>query len=415
MNELLLVEKGLPPGLWLPLSEESTEQYKKESFNRPDHPYENIVDFGSFVVALAMFDEERICYMPNQLDLRALSKVGYGVSEANLRKNYGGLIRLQQSLGFYPPGTYPEKDALIERLKWMRSYQAYIPRIDGQHRMLKTNDVIVWGSSRRLLPSLKAIKNALGGTTELQKIFSIEKPHAREQLTPLDLYKFGARVIRDNSGPISQVKLDKKYSTYFLGSPSRTVRAFFNTLNEFWQEFGYICDASGMTHQDLVDVGVRLAITSGEPQIPKKRITELSAKKVFPSYYPIRRRFGNLSNYQKEIDEGYKKYQALNQALLSLGVAQSIINLACRKFASDNEFGEWLTGHSAELVKLSVDTVNGEYARKIIERGLDLGNDELLMLQQSDFELTLYRLGIKSKLEKQFALSLVPRLILTKY
>jgi hypothetical protein len=52
MSSILAVHEGLPPGLWVPTSDESTDQYLIENFNHANHDYEDIVDLGAFIVAL---------------------------------------------------------------------------------------------------------------------------------------------------------------------------------------------------------------------------------------------------------------------------------------------------------------------------------------------------------------------------
>ena len=75
MNSILAVERGLPPGLWLPLAEETTEQYLRENFDHQGHEYADIVDYGAFIVAMTLLgsrESGRTCMMPNTYDMNEL-------------------------------------------------------------------------------------------------------------------------------------------------------------------------------------------------------------------------------------------------------------------------------------------------------------------------------------------------------
>lgn len=53
MTSVLRPGKNLPPGLLLPMASEPTEQYLSENFVYKDLEPEDILDYGTLVVALA--------------------------------------------------------------------------------------------------------------------------------------------------------------------------------------------------------------------------------------------------------------------------------------------------------------------------------------------------------------------------
>ena len=186
MNSILEVGKGLPPGLWLPRAEEPTEIYSRTTFNHKNHDFADLLDYGAFVTALAMFDAERsgrICLMPNLKDFDSLFEAGYGLSEKNVKLN-GGIKKIQLALGFYPEGYTPVKEQLITRFKWLYEYALPLAEGDEAVKHMSMEDIINWGSARRLTPSTKICYPALNGdTSNLRMLLGIDKRLTHKSLS----------------------------------------------------------------------------------------------------------------------------------------------------------------------------------------------------------------------------------------
>jgi len=93
----------LPPGLYLPTVEEDPQQYLSENFSGTAIEPWQIVDYGTFVVALVAFDVaagNRVSAMPLRDDLRKLRLEGYGPSSTQLQHFPGGVSGFRQELAF---------------------------------------------------------------------------------------------------------------------------------------------------------------------------------------------------------------------------------------------------------------------------------------------------------------------------
>jgi hypothetical protein len=108
----------LPPGLYLPLAEESTEKYRAEYFRGNDVTHEDVVDLACFAVALNVLAAPvtgRVNVMPQLRDFRYLRSMGYGIHWRRFDE-FGGLTKIQSDLGFFADGVLPSTDAVVERL-----------------------------------------------------------------------------------------------------------------------------------------------------------------------------------------------------------------------------------------------------------------------------------------------------------
>jgi hypothetical protein len=410
MSSTLAVEKGLPPGLWLPTAHESTEQYRSEVFNHSNHPYEDIIDYGAFAVALIVLDSprtERVSYMPSQKDIDKLFGAGYGISRPRLGSEYGGVARLQQALGWYPKGYRPPKEELITRLKWMASY-ALDPETDLDRSTV--DEVLRWGAQRDLLPSSPVSYKILGDTIgNVRKIFAIEKPNSPKQYTFSDVYRFGALVLKDNATPPTDIELDRHYGDYFHAKPDQAIRAFFGTTTKFWLEFGLLTKVPQLDQELVRNFGIRYAIEN-DGQAPNKPIVEkMSELRTFPSALAIARNFGGIINYQQVVQEGYQEYLKLHGELVEQGVTEEVVRLVCRKYEAGEAFSGHLKDHASTMAKVSMPTSGARYVRRLITSGLDLEDQDIYDMQLEDLLHAFRRTGIKRD-ATHFALELVPRI-----
>ena len=206
MRSVLDVDVGLPPGLWLPTADEPVDRFRSEVFNHSNHPYEDIVDFGVFATAMTALaaNDKRPSFMPSQMILLELYTAGYGVQPKRVQRVYGGESRLQRALGFYPNRSKPGKEEIFERCRWMAEF--VLPKVIEPNPALKTvHGILSWGTKRNLLPSTDVVRSAVNGdTTEIRRIFGIEKPDTLVLVTKRDLFKFGAKIIDENGGPLGQ-------------------------------------------------------------------------------------------------------------------------------------------------------------------------------------------------------------------
>lgn len=413
MNSILAVEKGLPPGLWVPLPDGPTDRYRTENYRRNDLPYEDIVDLGAFAVARIMRaapETGRVSFMPRKQDVDEMFHDGFGLSSRRLQRFYGGIRRLDYALGFYPDGVTPSREDLFKRLRWMATYALDLEQ--DLHGSKDIRQVIKWGTDRDLLPGVAVIYSSLGdaATIDIQRIFAIEKPNSRQQLTYLDVYRFGAQVLKDNQGvPLSQIELDERYKGYFLAKPYNVVRSFFSSMNKFWMEFGLVTDTKGMGKKELGDIGIRHAIQTGVSEFTDKIVANLSAQNKFPSEAPLRRFFKGIPGYRKYVTDKYGTYLALRDELVTQKVLPEVVQLACQKFEATDEFKGWLKQHTSVLQALSQDLPSARYALRIMERGFDLLDEAIFEMQFIDLKNRLKTLGIKEEADVRFVFTVIPR------
>lgn len=411
MNSLLAVEKGLPPGLWLPKADEPTEQYLAENYYYKKRPYEDIVDYGSFVVALALLEQEhtgRMSLMPDHKDLSEMFSAGYGVSCKTLARNYGGVASLQRSLGFYPRKFIPSSDELLKRFQWIADYAYALDPTEGQ--LTNTEQIIHWGAIRDLTPSYDIVLKVLNGSTgSIHDMLEIREIDYSRNFTRLDVYRFGARVIAENGGPLSCDELNQKYKGQFGKKPYNVITRFFGTYSLFWYEFGYVPVARGLNESDIINIGVRHAITQDSTDLTKSDIALLSAQKVFPSSLPIRRLFGPISQYRAHVQAGFEEYVRLAQELTDQGITQDVIKAVSQRFESTPGFTDSIRSHALTLQKLSKDWPSAHYVLSIMQKGFNLMDETIMEMQLSDFASSLSKLGITSPVDRQFVVGLIPR------
>lgn len=417
MNSILAVEKGLPPGLWLPTAEESTEQYLTENFNHGNHDYEDIVDYGAFIVSLAALGQAetgRVSLMPRTTDFNEMHEAGYGISINVLIKKYGGLMKLQRALGFYPDLLHPEdedltKDEVRQRLKWVKEH-AYPLENDIENITLR--GLMHWGSERHLLPSVDRCHGVLGSELkDVRRDLGMEK-RDDEGVTLLDMFRFGAKVLRDYDGkpPIAK-ELDQRYEGTFNAKPYETIRRYFKTSNLFWMEFDLVTNTKGFKPEELVNIGVRWAIQHGgtEKLIPSMIDKESAAMKL-PSRLPIAKYFHSIPGYRGEVQSEYEQYLETQTEFEADGVSPDVFEAACRRYEAGDEFRQWLKTNIETLQKLSVDNEKSKYVLTIMRKGFDLLDESYFDIQMEDFMKYLKKLGIQSEEEIRFIFTVVPRL-----
>lgn len=414
MSQLAGLDKiHLPPGLWLPLAEESTEQYKDEVFDRADHEYERIVDFGMFAVALACFDDERRDHgslMPTERDIRGLKQAGYGVSRYHIDRDYGGYARLQAALGYYPRDYKPTREDLIGRLKWIAD--EVIPsatHFEGSRNQVE--DLLQWGKRRRLLPSRQIVHEVLDGDKELLRdIFLLPNMPTADGYSKADVYRMAAKVLKEHGGPVTQKEFNELAPSSRSSKPYQAVFHTFGSMRNLWKEFGYITDSATMTAQDLVGCGVRFSIQNDGAKLTKPIIESLSKAKRFPSTFMIAKEFGgSIRQYREEVGELYKLFEAAKKQLISYGVSQEMIKLIAWQYKVGVDFENYLLDHREILKTLSEDSKSAKYITGLIQSGFDLEFDYIAKMQHTDFCKHLDILGINDRENRNFVLGLIPR------
>lgn len=414
MSSVYEVEKGLPPGLWLPTAEEQTEQFLTENFARQPHEYEDIVDYGAFIVALASYEQSntnRISLMPVKRDFDDLYDAGYGFSFRTLGRRYDGLGKLQRSLGFYPPGYTPPVDKVLKRFQWIADYgYAQDPLPEGLEDI---EQLLLWGSTRHFTPWAQRVYKMLDGdTTVLRKMFGLEKRGFSRQFSFLNLYCFGANVVRDNGGPISISELNDKYADSFVNSPYDTIVFHFGTMTKFWQEFDFIQSMPrGLTKQDVVNCGVQRAIKLGEPRVDISSgvIDELSRQNRFPSQDIIANHFEGIASYREAVQVDYNHYLRLQEEHTLLGVKPAVFKAVCRNFEATPKFEATLKNNIRVLLRLSKNWDSEPFVPGILENGFNLLDEHILEMQFEDFVNCLADWGIRGDPKLRYIFDIVPR------
>jgi hypothetical protein len=410
-DPLLATYESLPPGLWPPRAEEPTDQFLKENFNHDDHTDAELITYGAFVVGLALLGPPRESMMPKREDFADMYEAGYGLSVNRLTTTYGGTRRLQRLMGFSVKGDVPEQPELIDRLRWMARYS--LQPFRGENFPPKSAEAVMhWGQSKDLLPSTPVIEDVLGGRARTHalfvRLFSIEKPRVRELYTFLDVYKFGATVIRENDGPLTRSEMNEKYHDYFRLNPYSVILSFFGSLHAFWLEFDHVADASGLTPQDVIHLGIRRAIADDDPCFTRKRVAELSRAKRFPNK-PVQN-LGGVMAYTELVEPGYQAYQKVRDRLVGCGVNESLVKSICqRKFEPTPEFEAWLCARIGLLRTLSLSTSYAQFLRELVQDGFDLDREAAYKLQQIGLPTALENLGIEGSQKRQLY-ELIPRI-----
>ncbi len=336
MNSILEVEKGLPPGLWLPTAEESTEQYLTENFANKNRSDEDIIDYGAFMVALIFYEQEntgRLSMMPNAIDLQEMNRAGDGISNQVLLAKHGGLTKLQRTLGFYPREYTPVKDEVLEIFRWIAEYSyALDPLPEKIHDI---EQVMAWGSARNLSPSIPKVYKSLNGNTALlRKMFNIERRDQYHQYNYHDLYSFRERVIEENEGPISTSEMNLRYADRFVGLPSTVIKFKFTTMKKFWQEFDYLpLRTRSLSQEEAVNLGVRKAIQDNMVDLRVSVLNELSRQMRFPSLTLIYDKFtGGIQDYRDKVQAGYQQYVQLKNFWHTALITSSVMPASFSSF-----------------------------------------------------------------------------------
>lgn len=416
MNSILAVELGLPPGLWLPLPEEDTEQYRRERFNHANHSMERVVDLGAFATALIVFkgDKDRLSYMPRQEDFEELFAAGYGLSKYHLDKPYGGLSGIQSRLGFYPRGSRPDKEETLQRAKWMAAYAIPLDKdFDMQDAIM--SDILRWGAKRNLMPSADYVMGLFGDDQrKLQRIFGKERPNALRWYRKQDLYRFGARVLAENGRPITRDEINTKYGDMFIGNPDHIITEHFGTSAHFWAEFGWYMNQKGMKPAELVDIGVRMYILNPGNTLSYSKAEALSADGRFPSPYLLETHFGRFTVYREKVEKVLQEFWRVREGLIKHGVSNEVITLAARKYSTEHNSFELWRKYAHALHIISADTSSATYVRKLMREGLNLHDDTIFSMQKQDLIRALRGMKIKSRNDISFIIGLIPCLDLSE-
>lgn len=420
MNSILAVEKGLPPGLWLPTADESTEKYLSENFYRPNIEYEELVEYGKFVISLIFLEQantERISLMPRLADLDAMYEAGYGIPTHSFSNHYGGTKRLQHALGFHYNGYRPSETELLERFKWMADYAYPQELLTGENKVTKIHDIIKWGTARNLVPTEHVVRSILGGSNaKVMHIFNRHQHDADRDVDYMSVYRFGAQVLKEHGRKLSSEELDKLYPDVFPYPPSIVIKAKFkDRVRDFWQEFGFVPSIRKTSPDQPLIIGVRWAIANGFKNIEDvtmkaEDIREMSRNGRFISLGPIYNKFGNSENYFKEVQLLYKSYLQQQEEFADQGVAPHIFRVACRNYLPTPEFEINLNKHISTLRKLSDNSEKSKYIVGIMTDGFNLLDEEIYRLQFKDVKKYLRDLGITDKEEICFVFDIIPHI-----
>lgn len=416
MINSLPTEIGVPPGLLLPLPEESTEQFRAENFNHLHLTMEDMVDYGAFIVALLVLDAPRsgrVSMMPTHGDIDQLYEAGYGLQRWRLQQpNVGGIIPFQTALGFYPSGTSPKPpEEIIARYQWIAD-NAYSPPADRDvsAESIGIMEIVRWAAKRHLAPSPNQIHRQLGGSTlALRKIFDVERKHVGEANKFLRLYRFGARIVAEHKGPISSELMDELYADEFIGKPYETIRNAVDSYTDFWMEFGFLPKTPSLSKQEIVNLGVQRAIRKEKMDLNIPKIEELSAQNRFVSRLPIRKYFKGIAGYTCLVEDDYEVYLQIKEEFVANGVTGDVVQAACRKFDASTDFSLWLKQHENVLVKLSAKSWQANWIMDIVRNGFDLVHDDIFGMQLEDMSHALRQLRISGE-SARFIFDLIPRI-----
>ncbi len=402
----------MPPGLWLPTAEESTDQYLTENFASRELEPEDIIDYGAFIVALAFYNQEntgRISMMPDSNDFHQMYTAGYGIPLHTLQRKHCRLNALRRVLGFYPRDYMPSANETIQRFQWVADYAYPLDPLSAEE--VGIDEIMAWGSARNLTPSREKVYIILNGnTTVLRKMFQVERRDHHRQYSYLDLYRFGARVIEENDGPVNIDILNSRYAGVFAGSPRQTIRAVFGTMNRFWQEFDYRPPtARGLTKQDVVNLGVRRAIQQGRVNISIRAVEDLSHQMKSPSLEIVNNYFGGTGAYSARVAADYHRYQQLLAEFGHVGVEPPLFKAICRTFEATSKYETRLRENVGVLLKLSAASSKAAFVCGVLQKGFNLLDDAIMDMQFEDFTACLSDLDITAEAELRFVFDNVPR------
>lgn len=402
----------LPPGLYLPTAEEDTSQYLTENFHPSADEYWKVVDYGAFVVSLVAFDVaegNRVSTRPKSEDYRALRDAGYGLPITALAQRFGGPVPINRELGFHTAGDRPDRASLLKRYEWIAQNALDAPAVFGEDYDIRY--VLEWCSNRDLAPPTGVVYDAFDrDIREVRAIFGKKERHITKAMTRRDMYHFGAEVIAENGGIIPHAEFNARYRDRLGYLPTSATERFFGGDNRFWLEFDRVTDTSGLTPDEVVNIGTRLLIRTGRTQLDRKFEKEQMAQQQLPSHEAIGHRLGSRANFRERVHQDMKVYQDLVSELQQAGIDPSITQLFCRRFDTTPEFRDWLIAGKEVMVKLSDDMEGSSYVRKLLGTGLDLLKPDVYDMQLADLLKHLKGLDIRTSHERRFVLEAMPRL-----
>lgn len=402
------VEQCVPPGLGLPLESEDVNQFRSDNYVTSDLPYWRVLDYGAFTVALAAFgvaSGARHSLMPTKRDWTDLRNDGWGPSLTAIAEDHGGLKRLQGDLGFYPYGYVPSREELLERYRWVAE-EVLIPDDTQERPTIK--EIIRWTSWHDLAPQ-SAITYAVldNDANPIRRIFGIRPKNGRKDLNRLDIYRFGAEVIDENGGIISHNELNKRYKIRGL-KPINVTEVEFGGHNRFWLEFDRIKDTSGLTAPEIINLGIRLAIRTGDRELSREAMRIYAKEQLLPSISSMYHQVGGAVKFREAVQKGITVYDELVTDLEEIGIPEQVTQAFCARFEPTQTFRNTIMEVVPLLRKIPLDSEQGQYVIGLVSSGFDLLNEDIFELQLNDFENFLRRWGFSRK-EIVTVASFVPR------
>ena len=412
MTEVLAYKNALPPGLILPTAGEPTEQWRIQNFNVTGHPYDRVVRYGAFVVAQLAREydpDERVSLMPTAKDINRLFSEGYGMTRSRLNVDYDGLTPLNCDLGFYPRGYQPSRTELLTTYKQL----AHRTPAGGEYPSREWNirDIIDWFSVRHLAPCRKIVYDTLGGSTDpLLYLFDRMEFSHRMDITYYDTYRFGARMLNQTGGQVPIKDMLGGYDEETNIRPRSAIETRFGSVNRFWLEFGKVYDTHGLTNQEILNIGTRHAIRTGDRDFSWRHVESLEQQHLLPGIKgAIDDRFGGLPVYRQGVFADLAKYDDLVKYMASQGVSADVVLVACDHFEPTDEFTAHLSSGINILAALSANSPVTDYILRLMRDGFDLLHAPTYDMQLEDFKAYLKKLGIVSYEDQSFVFGLVPR------
>ncbi len=382
---------GLPEGLYLPLVDESTDQYLRKNMNLNSIDESSIVDYGVFVTALAVFgstvQKDRVSFMPTQDDFNAMSSEGY-VSAKTIQNTIGSTGELQRRLGFYPRYTQPTKPRIERRLKWLVEHVACeVPELQDGDR-INFQELVHWASDRNLVPQIKRINQLYdGNTSSLRRYLGLLQVNNGDKYSKTDLLKMAARAAKDNADkPTSLEAINDKYRS---GETSRFevhVIASFGGSGNLWDKLGYYYGQKNLTNQELVYFGAKKFIEMQDESIfISSKIESLSSLGQMPSESVLRERFGGITQYRSEVLEELSRYDIVKKQMIEIGIDSEVIDLIGKtQYQGSVALEKLVSSNIRFLRKLSLNSADAKYLRKLMYSGYDLLHDETFEYQIID-------------------------------
>lgn len=411
-NQTLERPLPLPPGLHLPTADEDPDKFRSENYHPKGLEDWQVLDFGSFVVALAAFDVaegNRVSLKPLRDDLVGLRSEGYGPSARMIQKFYHSYQGLQHGLGFSVKQVTPDRDELLTRFEYIAD-NLLDPKEEfgDQYTML---ELLTWCSMRDLAPYIDTAREVLGGSlNDVRVIFGAREKDVAPSLTHTDLYRFGAKVLDEQKKVPLVRELKQKYQHAFGIDPVWAIGREYTNTNRFWLEFDRVRDTHGMTSQQVVNLGTRYAIRTGDRELPFVALEEAANQHLLPSLNSYERHLDGIRDFRGLVQRDLEAYDALVGELAEEGISADVVQAFCGKFEPTDEFQEWLHGGKDILVKLSQNSEDASYILRLLRDGLDLLHEPTYNYQLRDLKKHLKSLGISKRGDMRFVFTAVPRL-----